>query len=59
MLGDEEMMAYIKRQQAKKLASGAKKEELDELLKFPEPSTPVPALSPNGTLILTYKSMGH
>lgn len=47
ILGDEEMMAYIKRQQARKLAHGAKKEELDELLKFPEPSTPVPALSPN------------
>jgi dual specificity tyrosine-phosphorylation-regulated kinase 2/3/4 len=41
-------MAYIKRQQARKLANGAKKEELDELLKFPEPSSPVPAQTPNG-----------
>ena len=46
ILGDEEMMAYIKRQQARKLANGAKKEELDELLKFPEPITPVSPMSP-------------
>ncbi|KAF8507320.1 hypothetical protein BU17DRAFT_78128 [Hysterangium stoloniferum] len=50
LLGDEEMMAYIKRHQARKLASGAKKEELDDLLKFPEPITPVPAMTPNGVL---------
>jgi dual specificity tyrosine-phosphorylation-regulated kinase 2/3/4 len=48
LLGDEEMMAYIRRHQVRKLASGAKKEELDELLKFPEPTTPVPAMTPNG-----------
>jgi dual specificity tyrosine-phosphorylation-regulated kinase 2/3/4 len=47
LLGDEEMMAYIRRQQAKKLASGAKKEELDELLRFPEPLPPLPPSSPS------------
>ncbi|KAJ7734930.1 hypothetical protein DFH07DRAFT_987792 [Mycena maculata] len=38
--GDEEMMHYIRRQQAKKMASGATQEELDELLCFPEPLPP-------------------
>ena len=52
LLGDEEMMAYIKRQQARKLASGAKKEDLDELLRFPEPLPPVPPSSPNCKLAL-------
>ena len=40
ILGDEEMMQYIKRTQARKLAHGAKKSELDDLLKFPEPIPP-------------------
>ena len=47
MLGDEEMMGYIRRQQAKKLANGAKKEDLDELLRFPEPIPPAPPMSSN------------
>lgn len=50
ILGDEEMRNYIKRQQAKKLAAGATQEELDELLKFPEPIDPAPPLSPDGEL---------
>jgi len=49
LLGDEEMLQYIRRQQAKKMATGATQEELDELLKFPEPIPPSPALSPEGT----------
>lgn len=48
ILGDEEMMEYILRQQSRKLASGAKKEDLDEMLKFPEPTEPVPPMSPTG-----------
>ena len=44
--GDEEMLQYIKRQQTKRLAHGATQEELDELLRFPEPLPPVPPLSP-------------
>lgn len=40
LLGDEEMLNYIRRQHAKKLASGASQEELDDMLKFPEPVPP-------------------
>ena len=40
LLGDEEMILYIRRQQEKKLASGATQEELDKLLRFPEPLAP-------------------
>ena len=46
--GDEEMLQYIKRQQAKRLAHGATQEELDELLRFPEPLPPAPPLPPAG-----------
>lgn len=52
LLGDEEMMQYIKRTQARKLAHGAKKEELDEILKFPEPLPPGRPSSPTGKHIL-------
>ena len=48
LLGDEEMLQYIKRQQARKLANGAKKEDLDELLNFPEPLPPGRPCSPSG-----------
>lgn len=48
LLGDEEMLQYIRRQQAKKMATGATQEELDELLKFPEPIPPSPGLTPEG-----------
>ncbi len=48
LLGDEEMLQYIKRQQAKKLANGASQRELDELLRFPEPIRPVSPVSPAG-----------
>ncbi|KAI0822652.1 hypothetical protein BC628DRAFT_655469 [Trametes gibbosa] len=50
LLGDEEMMQYIRRQQAKKLQTGSKQEDLDALLKFPEPIPPAPALSPQAVL---------
>lgn len=46
LLGDEEMMQYIKRTQARKLAHGAKKDDLDDLLKFPEPIPPGRPCSP-------------
>ncbi|KZT56992.1 kinase-like protein [Calocera cornea HHB12733] len=49
-LGDDEMMAYVKRQQMKKLTSGAKKEELDEMFKFPEPTAPTPSETPASLL---------
>ncbi|CAE6496365.1 unnamed protein product [Rhizoctonia solani] len=44
--GDEEMAAYIKRLHARKVAAGAKREELDEMLKFPEPIPPKAGLTP-------------
>ncbi|KAI5124025.1 hypothetical protein M0805_003856 [Coniferiporia weirii] len=50
LLGDEEMMQYIKRTQARKLAHGARKEDLDELLKFPEPLPPGRPSSPSTIL---------
>ncbi|KAJ3560932.1 hypothetical protein NP233_g10517 [Leucocoprinus birnbaumii] len=50
ILGDEEMRNYIKRQQAKRLAAGASQEELDDMLKFPEPIAPAPPLSPDAIL---------
>lgn len=45
-LGDVEMEEYIKRQQARKLASGATQAELDKMLEFPEPVAPSRMLSP-------------
>ncbi|KAI6043104.1 hypothetical protein EDC04DRAFT_3138697 [Pisolithus marmoratus] len=50
LLGDEEMMQYIRRQQAKKMANGATQQELDELLKFPEPIPPKPGMPPQELL---------
>ncbi|KAI0085397.1 hypothetical protein BDY19DRAFT_444646 [Irpex rosettiformis] len=50
LVGDEEMMQYIKRQQAKKIAAGASLAELDELLRFPEPIPPAPPASPASVL---------
>ncbi len=41
-------MNYIRRQHAKKLSSGASQEELDELLRFPEPIPPAKAMTPDG-----------
>lgn len=48
LLGDEEMMDYIRRHHARRLASGAKQEDLDQLLKFPEPIQPVTPMTPQG-----------
>lgn len=50
LLGDEEMMQYIRRQQSKKMANGATQEELDEMLKFPEPIPPSPGVMPEGAI---------
>jgi dual specificity tyrosine-phosphorylation-regulated kinase 2/3/4 len=52
--GDEEMMHYIRRQQAKKMASGATQEELDELLNFPEPLPPGTPSTPAGSSFRRY-----
>ncbi|KJA27320.1 hypothetical protein HYPSUDRAFT_131397 [Hypholoma sublateritium FD-334 SS-4] len=50
LLGDEEMLHYIRRQHAKRLAAGATQEELDEMLKFPEPVPPGTPSSPSSIL---------
>jgi len=50
LLGDEEMLLYIRRQQAKKMAAGATQEELDELLHFPEPFPPGSPSTPSAIL---------
>ena len=39
------MEAYIRRHQAKKLVAGARQEDLDAMLKFPEPEAPSKELS--------------
>jgi dual specificity tyrosine-phosphorylation-regulated kinase 2/3/4 len=51
LLGDEEMLQYIKRQQQKKLAHGATQEELDALLRFPEPLPPALSQSPSSMFL--------
>ena len=48
LLGDEEMMHYIRRQQTKKIANGASEKELDDLLAFPDPLPPVQPSPPEG-----------
>ncbi|KLO12000.1 hypothetical protein SCHPADRAFT_854481 [Schizopora paradoxa] len=45
-LGDEEMLQCIRRQQARKIANGAKKEDLEDMLRFPEPLPPAPGMIP-------------
>jgi dual specificity tyrosine-phosphorylation-regulated kinase 2/3/4 len=50
LLGDEEMMHYIRRQQTKKVANGASQKELDDLLAFPDPLPPSQPSSPQGML---------
>ncbi|RPD79760.1 kinase-like protein [Lentinus tigrinus ALCF2SS1-7] len=50
IIGDEEMMQYIKRQHAKKLQSGSSQEDLDAMLRFPEPIPPAPAMPPQSVL---------
>lgn len=50
--GDEEMLHYIRRQHAKKMAAGATQAELDDLLCFPEPIPPGTPSSPSGMFLL-------
>lgn len=44
-------MNYIRRQHSKRLANGATQEELDEMLRFPEPIAPVEPNAPSGKRI--------
>ncbi|KAI0781247.1 hypothetical protein BD413DRAFT_462400 [Trametes elegans] len=50
LLGDEEMLQYIKRQHAKKLQNGSSQEALDAMLRFPEPIPPATAMAPQAVL---------
>ena len=54
---DDEMMAYIKRSQARKLASGASLRELDSMLAFPDPVQPTPRMSPREAIALFGSSL--
>ncbi len=48
------MLQCIRRQQARKIANGARKEELEEMLRFPEPLPPAPAMAPTSKCLLFY-----
>ncbi|KAG9092258.1 hypothetical protein FRC06_000173 [Ceratobasidium sp. 370] len=50
LAGDEEMMVYVRRLHARKLASSAKREESEDMLKFPKPIPPKTGLTPPGVL---------
>lgn len=50
-VGDEEMLHYIKKQQAKKLATGISQAELDSMLRFPEPIPPTSPVAPAGIVL--------
>ncbi|TIB04422.1 hypothetical protein E3P94_00281 [Wallemia ichthyophaga] len=49
---DEEMLAYIRRSQARRLAAGAKLSELEAMLAFPEDVHPTPRMSPREAVAL-------
>jgi hypothetical protein len=48
--GDEEMSAYVRRQQTKKLAGGMSTELIRKMFEFPEPTVPRQVLSTRGKL---------
>lgn len=57
MVADEEMMAYIRRSQARRLAAGAKLSELEAMLAFPEDVHPTPRMSPREAVALYGSSL--
>ncbi|SCV71118.1 BQ2448_2706 [Microbotryum intermedium] len=50
--GDEEMSAYVRRQQAKRLAAGMTNDAIRKMFEFPEPTQPLPPLSHRDALSL-------
>ncbi|GEM06822.1 dual-specificity tyrosine-(Y)-phosphorylation regulated kinase [Rhodotorula toruloides] len=50
--GDEEMAAYVRRQMSKKLASGMSEDAIRKLFEFPDPTEPLPPLSPDDAVSL-------
>ncbi|TIC29390.1 kinase-like protein [Wallemia mellicola] len=57
VIADEEMMAYIRRSQARRLAAGAKLSELESMLAFPEPVMPTTRMSPREAIALFGSSL--
>lgn len=56
--GDEEMSAYVRRQQSKKLAAGIPSETIRKMFEFPDPTEPLPPLDARGTLIDPFGVLG-
>ena len=54
---DEEMRQFMKRQRAKKVASGATSTELEAMMNFPEPIDPTPAGTPLSTIKAAYTAL--
>ncbi|GAA6037977.1 hypothetical protein JCM8097_009519 [Rhodosporidiobolus ruineniae] len=50
--GDEEMAAYARRQIAKQVAKGVAEEKVRKMFEFPDPTDPLPPLSPEDALSL-------
>ncbi|GJN87355.1 hypothetical protein Rhopal_000304-T1 [Rhodotorula paludigena] len=49
---DEEMAAYVKRQVAKKKSAGASDDTIRQMFDFPDPTEPLPSLSPEDAISL-------
>ncbi|GAA5967172.1 hypothetical protein JCM11641_000461 [Rhodosporidiobolus odoratus] len=50
--GDEEMAAYVRRQVTKNLAKGVSEETVRKMFEFPDPTDPLPPLSPDDAVSL-------
>ncbi|BGP14545.1 serine/threonine protein kinase, CMGC, dual-specificity [Rhodosporidiobolus nylandii] len=50
--GDEEMAAYVRRQVSKNLAKGVSEETVRKMFEFPDPTEPLPPLSPEDAVSL-------
>ncbi|GAA5875496.1 hypothetical protein JCM8547_001682 [Rhodosporidiobolus lusitaniae] len=50
--GDEEMAAYVRRQVSKNLSKGVSEEKVRKMFEFPDPTEPLPPLSPEDALSL-------
>ncbi|KAK4703629.1 dual specificity tyrosine-phosphorylation-regulated kinase 2/3/4, partial [Phenoliferia sp. Uapishka_3] len=50
--GDEEMTAYVRRQQAKKLAAGMSSDTIRKMFEFPDPTEPLPSLQSRDAISL-------
>lgn len=55
--GDEEMAAYVRRQQTKKLAAGMSADMIRKMFEFPDPTTPLPVLNCHDAFALYARSL--